>query len=68
MMLKSRSMKPSKYRAGEWSKQNMKWTRAEDWAALGRAKAEDKQKPIVEGRERIDKECDGQRVSEDASA
>ena len=68
MMLKSRSMKPSKYRAGKWSKQNMKWTRAEDWAALGRAKAEDEQRSIDNAQERIDKECDGQRVSEDASA
>ena len=68
MMLKSRSLKPSKYRAGEWSKRNMKWTRAEDWAALGRAKAEDKQRSLCDDRERIDMGCDVQRVSEDASA
>ena len=56
MMLKSRSLKPSKYRAGEWSKQNMKWTRAEDWAALGRANAEDQQRSIENNLKRIDKQ------------
>lgn len=55
-MFKSRSLKRSKYRVGEWSKRNMKWTRAEDWAAWGRAKAEDAQNPLCDDREGIDKQ------------
>ncbi len=54
-MLKSRSLKPSKYRAGEWSKRKMKWTRAEDWAAWGKAKAEEKQRSIDNAQEGIEK-------------
>jgi hypothetical protein len=56
MMLKSRSLKPSKYRAGEWSKRNMKWTRAEDWAAWGKAKAEDAQRSIEDNLERTEQQ------------
>lgn len=54
-MIKAKGLHPRKYRAGSWSKANMKWTRAEDWAAWERAKAEDKQRSLCEDREGIDK-------------
>ena len=79
-MITAKKLHPKKYRAGSWSKANMKWTRAEDWAAWERAKAEEKQMPNYsecEGkdnqgplgveREQVKMESDFQQVS-DASA
>jgi hypothetical protein len=67
-VIKARKLLPKKYKAGTWSKANMKWTRAEDWAAWGKAKAEEKQSPTNHEWDETEKESDFHQVSEDASA